>query len=134
MRGELDKGAHSVYALQYHLVQCVKYRLKVLDNDCIKDFLKFKVREISDTFEVKVLNIECDKDYFHMIFKSKPTLDIPKYMNAVKTITSRELRRNFPEIKGMISGDALWSRSYFLITTGQVGLDVLMKYVDEQGG
>jgi len=133
MKYELDKGAHSVYALQYHLVQCVKYRKKILDGDRIEDFLKTKVREISDTFEVNVLNIECDKDHFHMIFKSKPTLDIPKYVNAVKTITSRELRRNFPEIKEKSSGDALWSRSYFLATTGQVCLEVLMKYVDNQG-
>ncbi len=134
MKYELDREAHSVYALQYHLIQCVKDRQEVLEGDCIEDYLRIKVNEISDTFEVKVLNLECDKDYFHMIFKSKPTLDIPKYLNAVKTITSRELRRNFPGIKGKLTGNALWSRSYFIATTGQVCLDTLMKYVDEQGG
>ena len=82
---------------------------------------------------MEVLNIECNKDHFHMIFKSKPTLDIPKYMNAIKTITSREIQRNFPEVKEKLWKGAFWSRSYFLATTGQVTLDQLKKYVAEQG-
>jgi len=129
----LDKGSHSVYALQYHLVQCVKYRKRTLVNDKIIDLLKTKIKEISETFEVGVLNIECDKDHFHMLFKSKPTLDIPKYMNAIKTITSREIQRNFPEIKKLLWNNTFWSPSYFLATTGQVTLDQLKKYVEGQG-
>jgi REP element-mobilizing transposase RayT len=132
MRYELEKGAHSVYALQYHLVQVVKYRKKVLENGVV-DLLKQKVREISRSFGVEVLNLECDKDHFHMIFKAKPTLDIPRYINAIKTITSREIQRNFPEVKRKLWGGVFWSPSYFLATTGQVTLDVLKKYVEGQG-
>jgi putative transposase len=130
---KLDKGCHSVFALQYHFVQCVKYRRKVLVSDNIIDFLKQKIREISETFEVDVLNVECDKDHFHLLFKGKPTLDIPKYINAMKTISSREIQRKFPEVKKLLWKEAFWSRSYFLATTGQVTLDVLKKYVEEQG-
>lgn len=129
---KLDKGSHSVYALQYHLVQVVKYRRKVLSEQVV-DLLKQKIHEISTTFQVDVLDIGCDADHFHMIFKSKPTLDIPKYLNAIKTITSREIRRNFPEVKATVRDDAFWSPSYFLATTGQVTLDQLIKYVDNQG-
>ena len=130
---KLDKSSHSVYALQYHLVQCVKYRRKVLDDKDIIDFLKQKISGISNSFEVEVLNVECDKDHLHMLFKSKPTLDMPKYLNAVKTITSREIQRKFPEVKKKLWKNAFWSRSYFLATTGQVTLDQLKKYVEGQG-
>lgn len=130
---KLDKSSHSVYALQYHLVQCIKYRRKVLENKEIIDFLKQKISDISDSFGVEILNVECDKDHFHMLFKGKPTLDIPKYLNAIKTITSREIQRNFPEAKKKLWKDAFWSRSYFLATTGQVTLDQLKKYVEGQG-
>jgi putative transposase len=129
---KLDKCAHSVYALQYHFVQVVKYRRKVLDEKVV-DLLKQKIHEISSTFQVDVLDIGCDIDHFHMIFKSKPTLEIPKYLNALKTITSREIRRNFPQVKETVRDDAFWSPSYFLATTGQVTLDQLKKYVDNQG-
>lgn len=132
MEYKLDKGAHSVYALQYHLVQVVKYRRKVFINDDIIDFLKQKIKEISSTFEVEIINQECDKDHIHIIFKAKPTLNIPKYLNTLKTITSREIRRNFPEVKEKLWKDAFWSPSYFLTTTGQVTLDQLKKYVDSQ--
>ena len=67
-----------------------------------------------------------------MIFKSKLTLDIPIYINAVKTISSREIRRKYPEVKQLLWKDVFWSRSYFLATTGQVTLDILKKYVDNQ--
>lgn len=133
MRYLLDKGAHSVYALQYHFVQVVKYRRSVFEDERIVDFLKQEIREISESFEVNVLNIECDKDHFHMIFKAKPTLDIPRYINAIKTITSREIQRNFQKVKENLLKGVFWSPSYFLATTGQVTLDVLKKYVEEQG-
>ncbi len=67
-----------------------------------------------------------------MIFTSKPTLDIPKYINTLKTITSREIRKEFPGIKLLLWEDTFWSRSYFIATTGQVTLDTLKKYVDSQ--
>ena len=130
---DLDKASHSVYSLHYHFVQCVKYRRKALDNQNVVDFLKMKIRQISDTFEVDIVNIECDKDHFHLLFTAKPTLDIPKYINTIKTITSREIRKNYPGIKTMLWKDAFWSRSYFIATTGQVTLDVLKQYVDDQG-
>jgi putative transposase len=130
---KLDRGSHSVYSLQYHLVQVIKYRKKAFDNEKIVDLLKLKINEISTRFQVDVIDIGCDLDHFHMIFKSKPTLDIPKYMNAIKTITSREIRKTFPEIKNKLWGDAFWSPSYFLATTGQVTLEQLKKYVENQG-
>jgi len=102
MQYKLDRGSHSVYSLQYHLVQVIKYRKKALDNEKIVDLLKLKINEISTRFQVDVIDIGCDLDHFHMIFKSKPTLDIPKYLNAIKTITSREIRKTFPEIKNKL--------------------------------
>ncbi|MCL4336152.1 MAG: IS200/IS605 family transposase [Candidatus Thermoplasmatota archaeon] len=132
MAYDLDKGAHSVYSLYYHFIQVVKYRKKVFTNDAIVDFLKMKAREIADTFNVDILDMECDKDYFHMLFKSTPILNIPQFINAIKTITSREIQRKFPEIKKDLWKGKFWSPSYFLATSGQVTLDVLKGYVDSQ--
>ena len=132
MKYKLDKGAHSVYALQYHFVQVVKYRRNIFSNDNIIDFLKQKILEISDTFGVEILEQKCDKDHIHIIFKAKPTLDIPKYINTLKTITSREIKRKFPEVKQKLWKESFWSPSYFLATTGQVTLSQLKDYVESQ--
>jgi REP element-mobilizing transposase RayT len=42
------------------------------------------------------------------------------------------LFREFPEIKKQLWGGAFWSPSYFLASTGQVTLDVLKRYVENQ--
>jgi len=86
----------------------VKYHQKVLITELIVDLLKQKVDEISERFEVEILGIELNMDHVHLLFKSKPTLDLPKYINALKIITSREIRRIFPEVK-----DKLWSLLIF---------------------
>ena len=133
MRYKLDKGRHSVDAMQYHFVQCVKYRRKALVKPEILDFLKEQIHKISRTFEIEVLNIEADKDHFHLLFKASPKTEMTKYINAMKTLTSREIQRRFPEVKRLLWNGAFWSPSYFLATTGQVTLDALMKYVEGQG-
>ncbi len=84
---DLNKGRHSVYALQYHFVQCVKSWRKALVDPGVIDKLKEHIYNISQTFDVEVLNIETDKDHFHMIFKGHPTLELTKYINAIKTLT-----------------------------------------------
>ncbi len=122
-----------VYALQYHLVQVVKYRRKVFMDDDTVDFLKQKVKDISSTFNVEITNQECDKDHIHIIFRAKPTLNTPKYSNALKTITSREIKRNFPKVTKKLWKSAFWQPSYLITTMGQVTLDQLKKYVDSQG-
>jgi len=132
MKYELDKGSHSVYSLYYHLIFVVKYRRKVISPE-IDDFIKQKIREISDTFDVQILAIESDRDHIHILFKATPKLDIPRYVNALKTITSREIQRKFPEVKKKLWNGVFWSHSYFLATSGQVTLDVLKRYVESQG-
>ena len=123
MSYNLNRGAHSVYALQYHFIQIVKYRMHIFKENKIFDFFKQIIMRISESFGVEVINMECDKDHFHIIFISKTTLDIHKYINELKTISSREIQRNFPDKKHL----------YFLATAGQVTLDVLKKCVENQG-
>ena len=62
-----------------------------------------------------------------MIFNAKPTLNIPKYLNTIKCITSREIQRNFIKLKSK----AFWSPSYFLATSGQVTLEAQKEYIDK---
>ena len=129
---ELDKGVHSVHSLYYHFIQVVKYRKKVFTNDAIVDLLKTKSMEIAHTFDVDILEIECDKDHFHMLFKASLLLNIPQFINAVKTITSKEIQRRSSNVKRELWKGKFWSLIYFLATSGHVTLDVLKRYVDSQ--
>ena len=121
----LKKSSHATHSLNYHLIQCVKDKKNIFKKKEIADFLKTQIYKMSKTFDVEVLQIETNRHYFYMIFNSKPTLDIPKYLNTIKTITSREIRRKFK-----INNNSFWSPSYFLATSGQVTIETLKKYID----
>lgn len=128
-----DKNNHSVFALHYHLIICVKYRQKAFGEKNIINRLKEITKNISEKFDVIITNQETDIDHIHILFKCKPQTDLIKYINSLKGVTSRLLRQEFPELKKILWGDSFWSNSYCLITTGQVTLDILKKYVQSQG-
>ena len=128
-----DKNAHSVYSLNYHLVQCIKYRKKVLDFPEIIEELKQRTKNIAESYDCEVISIETDLDHLHILFKSKPQTDLLKFINNWKSATAKVLRRKFQDkLKNKLWGDSFWSDSYCLITTGQTTLDQVKKYVESQ--
>ena len=119
-------------SLNYHLIFCTKYRRKVLTEE-ISIRLKDIIIGISKDFQVKIIEQETDKDHIHILFKTKPTINMTKYINSIKGVTSRILFEEYPEIKMKLWKGHLWSTSYCLLTTGQTTLDVLKRYVESQG-
>ncbi len=132
MKYNFDKGKHSVYSMRYHLILVVKYRRKIFLNTQIIDELKKRTRKISERFGVETISQETDKDHTHILFKATPKTDLVKYINSLKGGTSNAIRHRFPEIKQKLR-NSFWSPSYCLITTGEVTLDQLIKYVESQG-
>lgn len=132
MRYQLDSSPHSVYSLNYHLIFCVKYRRKVLTDEISKR-LKDIIIGVSKDFQIKIIEQETDKDHIHILFKTKPTINMTNYIKSIKGVSSRILFQEYPEIKMKLWKGHLWSRSYCLLTTGQTTLDVLKKYVESQG-
>jgi putative transposase len=129
-----DKNAHSVYSLNYHLVQCIKYRRKVLDFPEIIDELKQRTKSIAESYGCEIISIETDLDHLHILFKAKPQTDLLKFINNWKSATAKVLRRMFyHKIKDKLWANKFWSDSYCLITTGQTTLDQVKKYVENQG-
>lgn len=133
MAYKFDKNAHSVYALQYHFVQCIKYRRKVLDFPEIIEELKSRTHNIAESYGIEIICIETNLDHIHILFKAKPQTDILKFINNWKSATSKVLRRKFADrIKDKLWKDVFWSGSYCLITTGQTTLEQVKKYVESQ--
>jgi putative transposase len=132
MEYDLDSSSHSVYSLNYHLILVVKYRREIFDNEDIVDELKSRSKNISENYGVEITNQEVDQDHIHILFSSKPTTDLVKFINALKTGTSKAIRHRF-DITDKLWKDVFWSDSYCLITTGEVTLDQLKEYVENQG-
>jgi len=134
MKAIYDTNNHSVFLLQYHLILVVKYRRQVI-NDVICNRLKeiFEYIGTKEQYKLKVVEFNHDIDHLHILFKAEPKSEISKFLNAYKSASSRLIKKEFPHIKQQLWKEAFWSRSFFLVTTGGVTLEVLKKYVENQG-
>lgn len=128
---ELKRNSNAVYLLNYHIILVVKYRKKVFDNDTIIERAKELMRKISTENDVEVINQECGDDHIHLMVSAKPTLQLTKYINLLKGHSSRALRKEF-DISEQLYGDSFWSDSYYIATCGNVSLDTLYNYIDNQ--
>ena len=116
------------------MIFVIKYRKKVFKDEIgiIEDF-KLKCEEISKDFEVIIVEQECGIDHVHLLISTKPTLNITKYISILKGHSSRYLRDKYKDfLKDKLWGDSFWSPSYFIATTGNVSIDVLKEYVENQ--
>jgi len=132
MKYKLDKGCHSVYALRFHYVCCVKYRRKVLTSQ-ISEYLKEVNRNVAEKFGVEILKQETDLDHIHIIFSSKPQIQLSKFINSLKSVSARLIFQNFPEVKKQLWEGHFWSPSYFIASVGEVKLEDIKRYVQSQG-
>lgn len=130
---KLDKNCNSVFSLLYHFITVVKYRKKVFINSEIITDVKTIIENIAKDFDVEIIEQECGIDHVHILFRAKPTLDIPKFINLLKGRSSREIRKKYKDfLADKLWGDNFWSPSYFLSTTGNVTIDILKQYVESQ--
>jgi putative transposase len=126
------KDAHRVYSLTYHLIFVVKSRQPAFIEEIgIIEALKTKIIELSENFEVKVVEIEWGIDHVHLLISPKPMLDIPKDINTIKGHSSRFLRKEYKTfLQNKLWGAHFWSPSYFISSTGNLSIDVLNQYVE----
>ncbi len=129
---KLDTNKHSVFLLYYHLVLVVKYRKDVID-DKISKRLREIFEYIQPNYKITLIEWNHDKDHIHVLFKATPTTPLSKFINTYKSASSRLIKKEFPEIRRKLWKEYFWSRSYCLLTTGGVSIDIVKRYIENQG-
>ena len=122
---------YSTYACEYHIIWCTKYRRSVLSDE-IQTRLKELVLESQETYGFIVRALETMTDHVHLLISIPPTENISIMVSKIKGITAKVLREEFPHLKSRLPN--LWTRSYFVASTGGVRLQVLKQYVESQKG
>ncbi|WP_043314443.1 IS200/IS605 family transposase [Bacillus cereus] len=129
---KLDSNNHSVFLLYYHLVLVVKYRRNVFDDE-MSDYAKDMFVRLSENYNITLVEWNHDVDHVHILFKAHPNTEMTKFINAYKSASSRLIKRDFPQVKKKLWKEMFWSRSFCLLTTGGSPIDVVKKYVENQG-
>lgn len=130
----IDKNLHAVFDLEYHLVIVTKYHHPVLTDKVKESLLRHTYRLFETNFDCKVLEVNTDKDYIHILFSAKPQVQLSKVVNSYKTATSRLLRKEFSDfLATYYPKPYFWSRSYFICTDSERSHDVVTAYIEDQG-
>jgi len=128
-----------VYDTTYHLVWCPKRRKTIFQDAELRQRAEQLFREISDEYEFEIQEMEVGVDHVHILMSFHPEYSIGQVVRALKSISARELFREFPRIKQRLWSGQLWEDGYFARTVGdRMTRQIVEKYIrhhrqDEQG-
>ena len=112
-----------VYAIEYHIVWCVKYRYKILT--VILD-------EFASEHGFRISEYNTDLDHVHLLVEASPQVFIPNMIKGMKGTSAREMFRSFPSLRKKLWGGHLWNPSYFIATVSGHTEEQIRKYIQSQ--
>ena len=125
----LRRSSHAVYDLKYHFVWIPKYRKRILTPE-IADYAKQVFRKTAEEYDMIIDTVEVVEDHVHIFLEAPPRLSPSRIVQILKSISARELFRQFPRLRRQLWGGKLWSRGYFVRAVGdEVTGDVIRRYI-----
>ena len=125
---------HSKFLLKYHVIFVCKYRRKILIGNiatCVKNILIDIVNKSDFRIEV----IETDKDHVHFLVNSDPKVSPLQIVRRLKQESTKRLWMLYPETlrKWFYREHTLWTDGYFVSSIGNVSLETVRRYIENQG-
>ena len=128
----IDDGNHCKYQIRYHIVWKIKYSRKLIFGERRK-FLRDLIHEIAKKYEFTVEAVGFDETHVHVFVGAHPAISPAKLVQIIKSITAREMFREYPDIKKFLWGGSFWAIGYYVRTVSDGPLEhVIKKYVEEQ--
>lgn len=125
---------HAVYLLQYHLVVVTKYRHKVINNELKDRLIEISYSIIESDWKSKIISINTDEDYIHILFETSPQTQLSKLINNYKTVTSRLIRKEFSkQLEQYYWKTYFWSDTYFISSVSDTSEAMIKRYIEKQG-
>jgi len=128
---ELRTKRHVVHHLHLHLVFVTKYRKKVF-SEKMYERLHFHFKRVCKDFGCSLVECSGEQDHVHLLVEPLPQTTPSKLVNSLKGVSSRLLRKEFPELESSYWKGGLWSPSYFIASCGGAPLDILKEYIRNQ--
>jgi putative transposase len=124
----------TVYRLSIHLVLVTKYRYKVISPPVLNR-LKEIFAATCQKWECELTEFNGESDHVHMLIDINPKVQISAFANNLKTVSSRLIRKEFPEhCAKFYRKPVFWKIGYCVVSTGGASLDVVKQYIQNQAG
>ena len=123
---------HAVYDLKYHFVWAPKYRKKLLTGDVVA-FLRQVFNRIATEYGWEIEEMGLQPDHVHVFLHAPPKYSPAKIVQVLKSISAREVFRQFPQLRRQLWAGEFWNDGYFVRSVGdQVTADIIKKYIRYQ--
>ena len=129
---KLTYGRGYVYAIQYHIVWCVKYRRKILTPDIENSLIQY-LYKIAEDNNFTIEEINGDLDHIYLLISCSPQHYIPDMMKALKGVSARLLMKEYgDQFKDKLWGGHLWNPSYYVATVSENTENQIREYIQKQ--
>ena len=126
----LKRSSHAVYDTNYHLVWCPKRRKDIFAEQEIRERAEQVVREICDEYRFEITEMEVAENHIHILVSFSPRRSIGEVVRIIKSISARQLFREFPRLKKRLWTGQLWEDGYFARTVGdRMTRQIIEKYI-----
>lgn len=123
---------HCVYKLAYDLVLVTKNGRKCFTNDMLVR-LEEMATDLCQKWDIELLEFNGEPDNVHLLLDMHPNIVPSRFINNLKTVTSRLMRKEFAaHLAEFYSEPVLWARAYCLLTTGGATIDTIRQYIEKQ--
>ena len=99
----VSKGNHCAYDAHYHVVFPVKYRKALLYPHVVRAIQEIAVA-ITERYEFQFEHMGTDGDHIHILASFHPKWSVATFVQRFKSITARELFRQFPQLRKELWG------------------------------
>ena len=93
---DIRKGRHCVYDLHVHLVFVTKYRHDVFTSEHLTA-LEHVFADVCRSFDCRLEEFNGETDHVHLLISFPPTVELSRLVNSLKGVSSRIMRRDYPE-------------------------------------
>ena len=91
------------------------------------------MRDVCADFETDLAEFNGEHNHVHLLVHFPPKVALSKLVNSLKGVSSRRMRREFPELaRHYYRVTKLWSGSYFAGSVGGAPISVLRQYIEQQ--
>lgn len=122
----------TVYDLSIHLVLVTKYRKRVITQPMMTR-LKEIIEITCKKWDCELVEFNGEPDHVHLLIGINPKAQISTLANNLKTVSSRLIRKEFPELNDKFYGKPVfWKIGYFVSSTGGANLETIKRYIQHQ--
>lgn len=121
----------TVSNLKMHLVLVTKYRRKVISHSVLKR-LEEVIAATCQKWDCELLECNGENNHVQLLIEYTPQMQISKFVNNLKTVSSRLIRKEFPEVAGAFHKDVFWKIGYYVGSCGGASLEKIKAYIEQQ--